>query len=89
MKNQQQYLYVDSKVIKEEIYNLWKRSGSSDREEIVEEKKKKEDKEDIVEVNEPVVEETEIEEVSDSSDNVTNDSEMEVLDDFEFTDLSE
>ena len=89
LKNQQQYLYVDSKVIKEEIYNLWKRSGSSDREEIVEEKKKKEDKEDIVEVNEPVVEETEIEEVSDSSDNVTNDSEMEVLDDFEFTDLSE
>ena len=91
LKNQQQYLYVDSKVIKEEIYNLWKRSGSSDREEIVEEKKKeKPKKEEKIEEKEPVVEETKIEEVSDTSDDEgTDDSEMEVLDDFEFTDLSE
>ena len=83
LKNQQQYLYVDSKVIKEEIYNLWKRSGSSDREEIVEKKKEVREKE----VKEPV-EENDVQEVVDSSENGSNDD-VEILDDFEFTDLSE
>ena len=89
LKNQQQYLYVDSKVIKEEIYNLWKRSGSSDREEIVEEKDNKEDVEEEIEVEKPTDDVTEIEDSGEVSDDGTNSSEMEVLDDFEFTDLSE
>lgn len=89
LKNQQQYLYVDSKVIKEEIYNLWKRSGSSDREEIVEEKDNKEDVEEEIEVEKPTDDVTEIEDSGEVCDDETNSSEMEVLDDFEFTDLSE
>lgn len=80
LKNQQQYLYVDSKVIKEEIYNLWKRSSSSDREEIIEPKN-----EELEEKEEPV----EIEEKIENEESSDNQNEVEVLDDFEFTDLSE
>ena len=95
LKNQQQYLYVDSKVIKEEIYNLWKRSGSDDREEIVEKK------EEILESEENQEESISNEEEMHENNNVENDAatdvvsenasndEVEVLDDFEFTDLSE
>lgn len=80
LKNQQQYLYVDSKVIKEEIYNLWNRSGSSDRKEIIVETEKDEIKEPI----------TEIDEEQDNNHNEnSNNNEVEILDDFEFTDLSE
>ena len=80
LKNQQQYLYVDSKVIKEEIYNLWDRSGSSDRKEIIVETEKDEIKEPI----------TEIDEEQDNNHNEnSNNNEVEILDDFEFTDLSE
>ena len=78
LKNQQQYLYVDSKVIKEEIYNLWNRS--SDRKEIIVETEKDEIKEPI----------TEIDEEQDNNHNEnSNNNEVEILDDFEFTDLSE
>ena len=81
LKNQQQYLYVDSKVIKEEIYNLWKRSSSSDRDEIVEAKLG-----ELEEITENKLDDSEEITNEESSD---NQNEIEVLDDFEFTDLSE
>ena len=95
LKNQQQYLYVDSKVIKEEIYNLWKRSGSDDREEIVEKKKEilesEENQEESISNEEEIHENNNVENDAKTdvvSENASND-EVEVLDDFEFTDLSE
>ena len=95
LKNQQQYLYVDSKVIKEEIYNLWKRSGSDDREEIVEKKKEildsEENQEESISNEEEMHENNNVENDAETdivSENTSND-EVEVLDDFEFTDLSE
>ena len=99
LKNQQQYLYVDSKVIKEEIYNLWKRSGSDDREEIVEKKEEilesEENQEESISNEEEIHENNNVEndaktdvETDVVSENASND-EVEVLDDFEFTDLSE
>ena len=95
LKNQQQYLYVDSKVIKEEIYNLWKRSGSDDREEIVEKKKEilesEENQEESISNEEEIHENNNVENDAETdivSENTSND-EVEVLDDFEFTDLSE
>ena len=95
LKNQQQYLYVDSKVIKEEIYNLWKRSGSDDREEIVEKKEEilesEENQEESISNEEEIHENNNVEKNTKTdvvSENASND-EVEVLDDFEFTDLSE
>ena len=95
LKNQQQYLYVDSKVIKEEIYNLWKRSGSDDREEIVEKKEEilesEENQEESISNEEEIHENNNVENDAKTdvvSENASND-EVEVLDDFEFTDLSE
>ena len=95
LKNQQQYLYVDSKVIKEEIYNLWKRTGSDDREEIVEKKKEilenEENQEESISNEEEIHENNNVENDAETdvvSENASND-EVEVLDDFEFTDLSE
>ena len=95
LKNQQQYLYVDSKVIKEEIYNLWKRSGSDDREEIVEKKEEilesEESQEESISNEEEIHENNNVENDAKTdvvSENASND-EVEVLDDFEFTDLSE
>ena len=95
LKNQQQYLYVDSKVIKEEIYNLWKRSGSDDREEIVEKKEEilesEENQEESISNEEEIHENNNVENDAETdivSENTSND-EVEVLDDFEFTDLSE
>ena len=95
LKNQQQYLYVDSKVIKEEIYNLWKRSGSDDREEIVEKKEEilesEENQEESISNEEEIHENNNVENDAETdvvSENASND-EVEVLDDFEFTDLSE
>ena len=95
LKNQQQYLYVDSKVIKEEIYNLWKRSGSDDREEIVEKKEEilesEENQEESISNEEEIHENNNVETDAETdvvSENASND-EVEVLDDFEFTDLSE
>lgn len=49
IKNQQQYLYVDSTVIKEEIYNLWK--NNSDNTPIVENIPNKENTKNIKEKN--------------------------------------
>ena len=82
LKNQQQYLYVDAKVIRDEIYNLWKRTTNSDREEVVVEKKPLEE----VKVQEIEPEIEVVQELLDESEESEEET-IEIIDDFDFEEL--